>query len=478
MLKHETKLIDPDAEQIVATLSLATADANKRCRARLLADDDAKWQKFARDASATPEGYAMFRGGKGGAPATQLLAAWWTDSIGRKHVVVRGRRVEHDDAKRLLHKEELEKRPALWHAYPEYVCGRTLGRDSQIVCACGCGAVGTPESLGWMGETCGPCFDRKEAIGAGALLANLPGVLYGDRGPLGAIACSPDGNRVAAVEGDNSVTYWDIATRTRTTTKFSSSRVMDVAITPDGGYLLVVGTNLTGFEGLFAAFDLGTDPPTRVDPANEPQPIGWCVAALPGAGALIQRPDLGSTNTLGAVVSVPSGEPVKTFALPPGFHGRFAVSPDGERVVVPGNPATVFALDAGATRCQVHGYIQHTVFTADGQRVVAAAAGDLRLYDAGTGRPTGPFGLAGRHVTSANELVTALAVDPGGKWVFAGGSRGAVIVADARTLDRVALFEWHLGTVRGLAVSADGSRLFSSAGDGCVKVWPVRDLMK
>ncbi len=275
MLKHEVKLIDPDAEQIVAALAETVAGANKRCRSRLLADDPAKWRKFARGAAAKPEGYTMFRGGRGGVPATQVLAAWWTDAVGRKHVVLRGRRVEHDDAKRLLQSADLDTRPPLWHAYPEYVCRRTSGAESRIVCGCGCGAVGTPESLGWMGETCGPCFDRKQEIGPTGLSANRPGVLYGDRDPLGAVACSPTGDRVAAKEGDNRITYWDIATRTRTVMKFSDVSPFDVAFSSDGRYLLVVGARL------FAAFDLNVDPPARVEPTLEHDPPALRVVPLP-----------------------------------------------------------------------------------------------------------------------------------------------------------------------------------------------------
>lgn len=476
MLKHETKLIDPDAEEVAAALTAATADANKRCRARLLTDDPAKWRKFARDAAAKPEGYAMFRGGKGGVPATQVLAAWWTDAIGRKHVVVRGRRVEHDEAKRLLQKDELEKRTPLWHAYPEYVCRRTVGNQSQIVCACGCGAVGTPESLGWMGETCGPCFDRKEETGADALRANLPGVLYGDRDPLGALACSPDGNRVAAVEGDNSVTYWDIATRTRTVMKFSGVRVTDVAITSDGRHLVVVGVNTLGMGGLFAAFDLSTDPPTRVDPADEAQPPGWRVAALPDPGsAIVHRSDFGSPGTRGEVVRVPSGESVTALALSPGYSGRFAVSHDGRRIATAGQTAAVFDFDTTRAACELPGYLPHVAFSPDGARLVCASTDALRAYDPSTGNAIGHWV---KRIGAPGNWITALAVDPHGAWVFVGGSLGTVTVANARTLERRAVFEWHLGVVSGLAASADGSRLFSSGGDGCVKVWPIRDLLK
>jgi WD40 repeat protein len=122
----------------------------------------------------------------------------------------------------------------------------------------------------------------------------------------------------------------------------------------------------------------------------------------------------------------------------------------------------------------VGGHI-HVAFSHDGKRLITASHNALRAYDANTGKPSG-LGLK-QHGTPAN-WISALAVDPTGKWVFVGGAQGMVSVADARTLDRVAVFEWHLGVVWGLAVSADGSRLFSSGGDGCVKVWPVSTLLK
>ena len=466
MLKHEAKLIDPDAERIVAALALATAAANKRCRARLLADDPAKWRKFARAAAATPEGYSMFRGGKGGVPATQLVAAWWTDPAGRKHVVLRGRRVEHDEAKRLLQKEELETRPPLWHAYPEYVCRRTVGKASQIVCGCGCGAVGTPESLGWMGETCGPCFDRKEEVGAVGLSANVPSVLYGDRAPLRTVACSPDGTRVAAKEGDDHVTYWDIATRTRTVMKFSGANVMDIAITADGRHLLVGGVNTVAAGGLFAAFDLTTDPPTRLALAAADAPPCWSVVALPDPALVLVHREAGAT-----VVRVPSGEPVSRIALPTG--GRFAVSPDGTRFATTyGHPIRVFD-STGRTLWETPGSTAVAGFSHDGTRVFVEVYSALTACDAATGKAL----ATGRRHT-ASEYLTSLAVDPAGEWVYTGGSDGRVSAANAQTLERKAVFEWHLGVVRGLAVSADGARLFSAGGDGCVKVWPIRDLLR
>jgi hypothetical protein len=52
--------------------------------------------------------------------------------------------------------------PPWWHVYPEAVLGvRTKQGGERYLAVCRCGAVGAPEALGWMGDTCGPCFDRR-----------------------------------------------------------------------------------------------------------------------------------------------------------------------------------------------------------------------------------------------------------------------------------------------------------------------------
>ena len=86
---------------------------------------------------------------------------------------------------------------------------------------------------------------------------------------------------------------------------------------------------------------------------------------------------------------------------------------------------------------------------------------------------------AGVHVTvfDASVFGSAASVGAGGA-VYAAGRRGRLHVLHPETLEVRAAFDWHLGPVSGLAVSADGTRLFSVGGDGCVKVWPVRDLLR
>ncbi len=479
MLKHETKLIDPDSPQIVAALTTAAVDANKRCRARLLGDDPAKWRKFARAVAAKPEGWEMFRGGRGGVPATQVLASWWTDAIGRKHVVVRGRRVEHDEAKRLLLKEELAARPPLWHSYPEYVCRRTVAGVEQLVCACGCGAVGTHDSLGWMGETCGPCFDRKEELGAAGLRSNLPGVLYGDREPLGglgALACSPDGDRVAAREGDELVCYWDMRARTpRTVIEFSGGRVTDVALTSDNQRLLVTGMGYPDTRiGLLAVFDVTTDPPQRIDAEGTIVAPGLRIVALPDPElALFHR---WAGRSVAEIVRIPSGEVVRSLDLDPDSYGRFALSPDGKRFVTCGTVPVVIEVDSLRPVARLPIGTNVVAFSHDGKRVFAQNNGRLAAYDSVTGTQIISVKTDRDRVP---DYTRTLAVDPAGEFVFAGSNyNGRLFVARADTLKLHATFDWHLGPINALAISADGSRLFSAGGDGCVKVWPIRALLR
>lgn len=481
MVKHEERLIDPDADAIVSAMTAAAAGANKRCRLRTLADAPPKWHKLARDVAAKPEGHQMFRGGRGGVPASQVLVAWWTDPIGRKHVVFRGRRVENYEARRLLHAEELEARLPLWHAYPEYVYRVRVGKVARVVCACGCGAAGAPEVLGWMGATCGPCSDRAQEAGADALRDNAPGVLYGEREPLGAVACSPDGAFVAAAEGEHGVTLWNTKTRERHTFEFPGHQPWDVAITHDNRYLLVCGRGYTGTanDGLWAVIDLSANPPERVKTMRETSRAGIRVIARPDGTAVVHHLNPPNVVTYANVVEVPSGEPQRFAALPAGVLGRAAISPDGKRLATAGERTIVIELDTGKTVANAAlTSSQIVAFGSDGNAVY----GDFResglaAINSITGRAKGATPIADRPLFATTGPLKALAVDPGGAFVYAGTSEGWVVAFDAKSLAVRAAFEWHMGAVAGLAITADGKKLFSSGRDGCVKVWPIRDLM-
>jgi WD40 repeat protein len=414
-------------------------------------------------------------------PASQVLVAWWTDPVGRKHVVFRGRRVEHHEARRLLHAEELEDRLPLWHAYPEYVYRVRVGKAERVVCACGCGAAGAPELLGWMGATCGPCSDRREEAGADALRANAPGVLHGEREPLGAVACAPDGTFVAAVEGEHGVTLWNTKTRERFAFEFPGMQPWDVAITPDARHLLVVGRGYPGTanDGLWAAIDLSAKEPARVKSARATDPPAIRVLARPDGRAVVHRLNPPEVNTFADMVLVPSGARERSVTLPAGALGGAALSQCGTKLATAGNRTVVIDLDTGKTVANAALTSSNVVaFGSDGNAVY----GDFResglaAINSITGRAKGATPIADRPLFATTGPLKALAVDPGGAFVYAGTGEGWVVAFDAKSLAVRAAFEWHMGAVAGLAITADGTKLFSSGRDGCVKVWPIRDLM-
>ena len=208
MQQYHAIRIDPTPSEVVAMLSAATAAANAFHEERLLEDDDAKWRKFARTLETSVAGSKDFVAGRGRLPTSQVVGSWWTDHIGRKHLVVRGRRLEDESANDLIRRTRTDERPPLWHCYPDHLFLKRDATSSVWLAACGCGTVGTPESLGWMGETCGPCYDQREELGPDALRQHRPGMLPAQRGTIHALAFDRDGKRVAAVEEGGYVSVW------------------------------------------------------------------------------------------------------------------------------------------------------------------------------------------------------------------------------------------------------------------------------
>lgn len=161
MAVFDSRLVAPTEAELVAALRKAMKSANRenRYHANRITRDAAFWGRFAQD---------VLRGGsegrrrscKGGRAVPEVVAGWWTDPAGRKHVRVIGRtRVAYSQ---LRGEVEMRSLPPWWHVYPEAVLGvRGKKEGERYLAVCRCGAVGSPETLGWMGDTCGPCFDRR-----------------------------------------------------------------------------------------------------------------------------------------------------------------------------------------------------------------------------------------------------------------------------------------------------------------------------
>ncbi len=171
MAIFDARLIGPNEGELAGTLGKAMKAANRenRDQPNQMARDAAFWGRFAQDVLGK-EREGRRRSCNGGRTIPEVIAAWWTDPAGRKHVRIIGRtrRSRRGYGRGELRGEvELRGLPPWWHVYPEAVLGvRGAKDDERFIAVCRCGAIGSPESLGWMGNTCGPCFDRNADGGA------------------------------------------------------------------------------------------------------------------------------------------------------------------------------------------------------------------------------------------------------------------------------------------------------------------------
>lgn len=169
MAIFDGRLIDPDEAMLATALGKAMKAANRenRFQDNRMSRDTAFWNRFSRDVlKGGREGRR--RSCKGGRAVPEVVAGWWTDPAGRKHVRIIGRTRSY--LSRTRGETQLRVLPPWWQVYPEAVLGTrgAKGNGERYLAACRCGAIGTPESLGWMGDTCGPCFDRRAEGGATA----------------------------------------------------------------------------------------------------------------------------------------------------------------------------------------------------------------------------------------------------------------------------------------------------------------------
>jgi hypothetical protein len=258
------------------------------------------------------------------------------------------------------------------------------------------------------------------------------------------VAYSPDGRRLASLDGSGKVRVWDMADRREVFSRaFASSNLSGgghvVAFSPDGKLLAAAGN----------------PPSPRKGPA-------------PG----MSRPGPGEVR----VWDVPGGKEVLTLRGPAGVVSGLVFSPDGRRLAVVGEGVQAdFGAPAPAGEFKVwempggkellsrpgRGDVS---FSADGRRLVTLGAdGRPRVWDV----------AAGKEVLALPSTAHGVAFSPRGHWLATAGAE--VRVWDATTGQEVRTLGSHKTGAATVAFSADG-RLLVSAGvaDGLVYVWEVR----
>jgi len=292
MAIFDERLIDPSEADLAKTLRKAMNSANRqnKYQPNRMSRDLEFWGRFARDVlRSEPEGRR--RSCKGGRAVPEVIAGWWTDPAGRKHVRVIGR--TRESYTNLRREGELRTLPPWWHVYPEGVLGvRGKKDDERFLAVCRCGAVGSPESLGWMGDTCGPCFDRRAE---GGIPSGGFGQFRGWSGHMWRFAFTRDGQHLLGQNPSGAFCCVSRADATATVTKRKTTSQILAVATNESGTILVLQ------EGTVYRWPVGGNDLERVVAARN----AWGQVALTPNGSRVAVFAYQETYTADLTVATP-----------------------------------------------------------------------------------------------------------------------------------------------------------------------------
>src|SRR5262249_5063102 len=100
--------------------------------------------------------------------------------------------------------------PAVSQVLPDQVFYLTREGQTRAVVACGCGEIEAAEALGWMGDRCAACHDRRED--GDGLATWVPRLRPGPSSAVLELGFSGDGSVLAAWSLEGVVWAWDLRT--------------------------------------------------------------------------------------------------------------------------------------------------------------------------------------------------------------------------------------------------------------------------
>jgi hypothetical protein len=388
----------------------------------------------------------------------QVAAFYWTDHSGRKHWHVEGDQYAPHGEPNPDWRCRREVVFPLCVIDPLHAVVRE-GDGGAILVVCDCGEVGAPEALGWSGDCCGPCHDRRaEGQGVSGRVA-----VHAHRTTVNGLAFTEGGLVLSVGYRDGSVHRFDPRTgEARMLVEPSGLGGAGVAALPGGRAAVafiraqVVCLDVDTGEQLWRAHCAGEVMGLAASPAGD-----WLAVDMVDVPYFLEA----ATGKVGRG---------------PDDTSEFAFGPDG----------TVFASDSdygGVVAVRIReGEIQETGLEfddseedvcfglacspADGLVAVGGEYGGVRLGDPETGRWLHQLGRS-------SGMVTRLAFTPDGD-TLASGHSGAVVFWDVRAgRERGGLALPIGGTVTSLAFSPDGETLAVGDEQGVVRLWPWRRLL-
>jgi WD40 repeat protein len=484
MATFDTVFVQPTEKELTQTVTGVVKSLNGRGRGGRLDLGASQLRRFWKTVTAQPEGRRQWNGPPLANPNqrnhTLVVTAWWTDRLGRKHVRVAGQRGVFGEALENLLCPDRERRRPLWLVYPELIYFSGRGEKQRMIAACPCGVAGTPEEIGWMGSCCAACHDRRES-GEMQAAPNSPLPRTANRlstQPLGALAFSSDGRKVAAGElKGRRVAVWDWPSGD-VRVRECNGTIGGLAFQPQGSLLaLGEGRGVT-------LWNPQTNEVERTFQTDHPG-VGR-VTFYPDGSAVVADDGSGEAP----VWNMRTGQQQPCFPSAADSISCVAFSPQGDLLALGTHPPTVTLVDR--TSGQVRGtwevpqfeVVYMLAFSPNGRFLAAAdfAASPSVLWEIATGRMrTTPLRHQPSYSWNALSLeVLAFAPDshslaaPG-----ADGPEGEVTFWDlTKEGDEPIGLSWSPGhSVVSVAFSPDGQWLATAGYDGWVKLWPWRALL-
>ncbi|HZY84054.1 MAG TPA: sigma-70 family RNA polymerase sigma factor [Gemmataceae bacterium] len=298
--------------------------------------------------------------------------------------------------------------------------------------------------------------------------------LEGHKGQLWSAVFSADGKTLVAGGDDKALRFWDVATGKEVRQIACGEGVRQVALSPDGRLLAIIGhVKHVGEDVTYWHADnrvrlrdarTGKELHSLVMPTRELRPhfpTGFMdMRFAPDGKTLV-------TGGLDGVVRLwdtATGKERRRFGGFAGGPSSIAFTPDGKALaLVEGSSAIrVIDLATGADRLPLTGHrtsVNSIVFTPNGRAVVTAGwDGALHFWSPATGRllrrRPGPAGV-----------VTDLQWPSGGTTYLAEGADKVLRAHDLDTGKELRAFRWH-DSGRGFALSPDGRTFAEATPDG------------